>query len=170
MSIYDNDWGDVPARTISRAEQQETGLVKRASNFVAPVPAKPIVHVPGAHEVRMEMQPSTQSVVHVQTSATDRAKGFHLAFMPIAAGFGLCVVLISLFFDNSFFSLVTFALFWITFVLTWLAGWVWTNVISPEFAGLYHVKRQWDNIDNEQYERWEHYKWLSGRANNDKRN
>jgi hypothetical protein len=50
MSIYDNDWGDVqPARTISRVEQQETGLVRRASNFVAPAPqAYPM---PSRHEV-----------------------------------------------------------------------------------------------------------------------
>lgn len=51
MSIYDDDWGDVqPVRTINYAEQQETGIVKRTGNFVAPVPAQ-VYPMPAKHEI-----------------------------------------------------------------------------------------------------------------------
>lgn len=51
MSIYADDWGDVqPPRTISRAEQQETGLARKASNYVAPMPAQ-AYPMPARHEV-----------------------------------------------------------------------------------------------------------------------
>lgn len=159
------------ARTITRQEQEETGLIRRstASNFVAPMPAQPPVHIPTNHEINLTVPSTVQEVVHVQTSASDRAKGFHQAFMPIAFAFGVAAILISLSFENGLFTLATFTFFWITFLLTWTVGWVWTNIISPEFAGLYYVRRQWNHADNEQYERWEHYKWMAGRPNNDRR-
>lgn len=51
MSIYDDDWGEVTTpRRISRAEQQETGLVRYPSNFVAPQPVQ-AYPMPVRHEV-----------------------------------------------------------------------------------------------------------------------
>lgn len=152
------------ARRISLQEQEELGLAPvRQSNFVAPDTRRLDVQLPPHHQVVMDMEHPTQSVIHHTTSAMDRAKGFHSAFMPIAVAFGVAAVLLSLAFENEFFSLATLLIFWLTFLITWTVGWVWTNVISPEFAVIYSVNRQWNHIDREQKERWDHYKWLSGR-------
>lgn len=166
MSIYDEDWGDVPPRTITRQEQQETGLV-RASNrntFVPAAPHRADLPANTNHGISLDVTPTAQQVVQVNTSGVDRAKGFQIAIVPLAAALGLLIVFVSLAFENEFFSLASLVLFWCTFVLTWLIGWIATLLLSAEGVAFFEAHRKWNVVEREQAERWNHYRWQHGRT------
>jgi hypothetical protein len=105
--------------------------------------------------------PATQHV-EVRTSAVDRAKGYQIVLMPLALALGVLAVLVSVLLDNEFFSFVSLVIFWLTFVLVWLAGWIVTALATPEFVSWYSARRQWDIIAREQQERWAHYRGQAG--------
>lgn len=152
---------------VTRQEQRDMELLPaaRSGNFVAPEP----VRYPGrldiapAHEVRMDVQhPATQEVI-VHTSATDRARGFQMIITPISLVVALLAVLVSLAFENEFLSFASLLIFWLTFAVIYVFGWALTATATPEFVSWYSARRQWDVIEREQSERWEHYRWQTGR-------
>jgi hypothetical protein len=137
---------------------------KQRNAFVPADPRPAQITVLPPHETSMAVQhPATQQVV-VQTSATDRAKGYQLVITPLAAALALLAVLASLLFKNEFFSFASLLIFWVVFCGVWLAGWIVTALATPEAVSFYSAKRQWDVIEREQVERWSHYRWQAGRT------
>jgi hypothetical protein len=111
--------------------------------------------------------PARQEVI-VSTSAVDRARGYQIVITPLAIALGVVAVIVSLALENDLFSFASFVFFWLTFVIAWLAGWIVTALATPEFVSWYGAKRQWDIIEREQTERWEHYKWQTGRVTDER--
>lgn len=151
---------------ITREEQRRLGyLPERQGAFVPPAP---VVHparleIMPAHDTRMDVtHPATQHV-EMRTSATDRAKGFQLIITPISLVVALLAVLVSLVFENEFLSFASLLIFWLTFAVIYVVGWVITALATPEFVSWYGARRQWNVIEREQAERWEHYRWQAGR-------
>lgn len=163
---YDDDDIDMP-RHVSLEEQEQTGLARRTTRntFVPATPHRADLPAHTGHSVMLDIQPSAQQIVEVRTSGVDRARGFQLAFIPLAAALGLLIVFVSLAFENEFFSLMSLVLFWCTFVLTWLIGWIATLLLSAEGVSFFEAHRKWNVVDREQRERWEHYRWQQGRDN-----
>jgi hypothetical protein len=151
----------------SREDQERQGLLRppQRANFVLPtIDVKP-THIQQfqPHQVGLDItHPATQEVI-VTTSATDRARGFQMIITPISFVLGLLAVLVSLLFDNDFLSFASIMIFWGTFAVIYVIGWVLTAVATPEFVSWYSAKRQWNVIEREQVERWNHYKWQAGR-------
>lgn len=156
---------------LTREEQRRLGyLPERRGTFVPPAP---VVHparmeIMPAHETRMDVtHPATQHV-EMRTSATDRAKGFQLIITPISLVVALLAVLVSLVFENEFLSFASLLIFWLTFAAIYVVGWALTAMATPEFVSWYSARRQWDVIEREQAERWEHYRWQAGRHQEDR--
>jgi uncharacterized membrane protein (DUF485 family) len=154
-------------KLITRHEQEQLGLIRpSASQPPAFVPADKITRIEPlpAHSVAMDItHPASQQVI-VQTSARDRAAGFQMIITPIALVVAFLAVVVSIAFENQWFSFASLLIFWLTFVAVYVAGWVLTAIATPEFVSWYGAKRQWDVIEKEQLERWQHYRWQTGRV------
>lgn len=107
MSIYDEDWGEVEApRKVSRAEQQETGLARRASNFVAPAPAQ-AYPMPVRHEIvdpyaAHAPQPVQYLVTHNYTSE-GRARSVLLRTSAVTVALAILTAAAMAMLENWFF-------------------------------------------------------------------
>jgi hypothetical protein len=158
-------WVDETPASVSKADQERQGLVrKQRENFVPPSTTRPTqIQQFQPHSTSLDIvHPATQEVI-VTTSATDRARGFQMIITPISIVVAVLAVLVSFVFDNELFSLATLLIFWLTFAVIYVIGWVLTAVATPEFVSWYSAKRQWNVIEREQVERWNHYKWQAGR-------
>lgn len=149
---------------VSREEQEKQNLLPvRRGNLVLPDRGPVQIQQMQPHSVDLAVtHPATQEVI-VTTSATDRARGFQMIITPISLVVGVLAVLVYLAFDNELFTLWAFLLFWVIFAFVYVIGWVLTAVATPEFVSWYSARRQWNLIDREQQERWDHYKWQAGR-------
>jgi hypothetical protein len=146
------------------AEQEGQGVTGRRerNTFVPPARQVEIRPLPN-QEITLAVQHPARQEVRVETSAVDRAKGYNLVIIPLAAGLGVLAVIVAVALGNSFLTFASLLIFWVTFVLVWLLGWIVTALATPEAVSFYGAKRQWDVIEREQHERWEHYKWQTGR-------
>lgn len=144
------------ARMVSRAEQAD--LIRHNNTYVPAAPHRTDPPPNTNYGVSLDIQPSAHQIVEVRTSGVDRAKGFQIAIVPLAAALGLLIVFVSLAFENEFFSLMSLVLFWLTFCLCWLVGWVVTLLLSAEGVAFFEAHRKWNLIEREQEERWNHYR------------
>lgn len=152
---------------ISIDEQRQQGLRRSSpqhlANFVPASPRPVKVEVMPAHETHMIVEHPAKQEVIVTTNATDRAKGFQLMITPISLVVAVLAVLVSLLFENQFLSFASLLVFWLTFCVVYVSGWVLTALATPEFVSWYSARRQWDIIEREQQERWSYYRWQTGR-------
>ncbi len=150
---------------VSYQEQIERGLVTRPKrdNFVRSEQAAPIVRrmAPGElNSVQHTLDVPSAATMHVEmrTSAVDRSKGFLLATVPLFAAFAVGAVLIAyLAFNVPVLSVTALTVFWITFVVAWLASYVYTLAVSTEGVALFEARSKWDVVKREQAERWKYY-------------
>lgn len=154
MSIYDADWGDVqPARTISRAEQMETGIVRRPSNFVAPVPAQ-AYPMPARHEIvdpyaAHAPQPVQYLVTHNYTSE-GRARSVLLRTSAVTVALAILTAAAMAMLDGWFFfgwlllaSVEWVICFFVVSILDWKetpAALTWKQ--SDDYMGLMRTEQE----------------------------
>lgn len=147
---------------VSRQEQEEIGALRPASRSYVPATPERRVSVPPAqHSVAHVIDAPLSATQHIEvrTSATDRAKGFLIATVPLYAAFALGVVLVAyLLWDTPILSWSALLIFWLSFVAAWLMGYVWTITISAEGVAFYEAKQKWNIIKREQTERWDYYR------------
>jgi len=105
--------------------------------------------------------PANQEII-LHTSALDRAKGFQWMITPISFVVAVLALIVSLTITNELFSLISLLVFWMTFAGVYVVGWALTAIMSAEFVSLFSAWRQWNVIDREQVERWQHYRGQSG--------
>lgn len=150
---------------LSIEEQKRLGyLPERRQTFVPPAADRPAkLSVLPPHEIQMHVEHPAKQEVIVTTNAVDRAKGFQMIITPISFVVALLAVVVSLAFENQFLSFASLLIFWLVFAAIYVIGWALTVVGTPEFVSWYSAKRQWDVIVKEQRERWEHYRWETGR-------
>jgi hypothetical protein len=107
----------------------------------------------------LDVTPTATHHVEMKTSAVDRSKGFLLATVPLFAGFALGLVLVSVFFLSvPFWSLTALVIFWLSFVGSWLASYLYTIAVSAEGIAMFEARSKWKVIEREQTERWNYYK------------
>ena len=132
------------------------------SNYVAG-PRSTQIQQLRPHETHMDViHPATQHV-ELRTSAVDRAQGFQIMITPVSVVLAVLAVLVSLAFDNELLSFASILIFWGTFAVLYALVWLLTALMTPEAISFFSANRQWNVIDREQKETWDHYKWQAGR-------
>ena len=157
-TLYDYD----APRTISRSEQEQAGLVRR--NYtpaeITSVAKRGPVQVIPVQDTRHSIDVAPQATQHIElrTSAVDRAKGFLLASVPLYAAFATAVVAVVIIgWSVPVFSLAAFVIFWVSFVMAWGVGYLYTLHVSAEGVSMYEARRKWNVIEREQNRRWDYY-------------
>ena len=137
-----------PAEAARRSER----------NFVAPLPER---RLPVKIEVlppEQQLAPAASLSSEVSGSYQDRAKGFQIATVPIAAAFGGGSALVALLgFGVPLLSLPMLAVFWIAFLAWWLAGWLIHHLFSADGVALLHTLKGWQYLEREQRARLRRY-------------
>ena len=141
-------------------EYDRTPTVNKRQTFVKPGPIeKPVKYeiLPASYELPM-VTPASTVESRITGSHTDRAKGFQIVTVPISIAFGVGVGVVALVgFSVPVFSLTMLAVFWISFLLWWLAGWGLHLLFSPDGIALTHTMRGWAYLEREQRARLKRY-------------
>lgn len=124
------------------------------STFVAPYPATRATY--GRYTVTpaepLPMLPTTaQSSTEVSGSFVDRAKGFQIASVPLAAAVGLGSLIVGIVgWGVPFFSVAALAWLWTGFLLTWFGAWVVHNLFSGDGIALLQAMLGYRYLRHEQ--------------------
>lgn len=126
------------------------------ANFVAPDPEPqlPVRRVQG--EIlppmqRIEAPLPVQHEIRMTTSHTDRAKGFTMVSLPLAAGVGVGGLLLAVGLGAvPVFSMGALLVLFMSFLATWLAAWLWHTSASPDGIALWQVILMYKLLAREQ--------------------
>lgn len=159
-----------PSKTVYRpadwaAWADEDGAPRQLparSNLVLPAPAPQRVEVlPPETNWNVNLSPTNRPPVELVTTYTDRAKGFQVATVPLAIGIGFLAVLLALVGLGRPFGLGLLLWFGVGFMVTWLIGFVFHQVVSPDGAlfmsvfGAYRLLREEQRFRHRRMEREE---------------
>lgn len=150
---------------VSFEEQKRQGLIRQplvptAKNYVPTVQKPVITRLPDQNtNITYDVTPSSQQMVKFETSAVDRAKGFHIMITPMAWLAGGVVLAFAIFFKNvEIWSLLALLIYSLSTLVCWLLAWGITLLVSPEVVSFYESKRKWDTVEREQTERHKYYR------------
>ena len=123
---------------------------QRPANFVTPGDApRPIVR--RAEPGPIEIGAPVQTVQRLATSHVDRAKGFSIVSLPLAAGVGLGGLLLAIgVFSVPVFSMAALLILFLGFLGTWLTAWLWYQSASPDGVALWTVLLHYRLLSREQ--------------------
>lgn len=103
------------------------------------------------------VKPSATTQTMLRTSYVDKAKGFQVATVPLAVAVGIGAALLAyLLRDTPLLSAPTFVIFWLGFLVVWVAGWVVHNLFSSDGVALTHTLLGWWFVFRQQRERIKH--------------
>lgn len=92
-----------------------------------------------------------QTVQKLATSHVDRAKGFSIVSIPLAAGVGFGGLLLAVgVFSVPIFSMAALLTLFLAFLGTWLAAFLWYQSASPDGIGLWTVLLHYRLLSREQ--------------------
>lgn len=142
-------WGRAPDRTPSfeKTTQRDT--------FVSPLrelPA-PVRRIEILPPEPVELQAPGTQTTHITLTTThwDRARGFSLATVPLAAAVGIGALLISIFFFGlELWSLAAVTVLFLGFLATWLVAWVVYQFTSPDGVNLFSAWGHYSLLRHEQ--------------------
>lgn len=142
----DELWEDIEARRRT---------AQRPQNFVTPYgpgdTPRPIVRRVDPLPMQVDAPLPVQTVQRLATSHVDRAKGFSIVSLPMAAGVGLGGLLLAVgFFQVPLFSMAALLTLFLAFLATWLAAFLWYQSASPDGVGLWTVLLHYRLLSREQ--------------------
>lgn len=148
--MSDIDWDEIEERRAATLARRQGG------NFVTPYgpgeSPRPIVRriePPAPMEIDAPMP--VQTVQRLATSHVDRAKGFSIVSLPMAAGVGLGGLLLAVgLFQVPLFSMAALLTLFLAFLATWLAAFLWYQSASPDGVGLWTVLLHYRLLSREQ--------------------
>lgn len=145
----DELWEDIEAR------RQATLARRQGGNFVTPYgpgeTPKPIIRRMEAAPMQIDAPLPVQTVQRLATSHVDRAKGFSIVSLPMAAGVGLGGLLLAVgLFQVPLFSMAALLTLFLAFLATWLAAFLWYQSASPDGIGLWTVLLHYRLLSREQ--------------------
>lgn len=92
-----------------------------------------------------------QTVQRLATSHVDRAKGFTIVSIPLAAGVGFGGLLLAVgVFSVPIFSMAALLTLFLAFLGTWLAAFLWHQSASPDGVTLWQVLLHYRLLSREQ--------------------
>ena len=153
-------------------QQIEMGVLRHANPKYVParvetqaITHRPAVEVMPQNDFNMAVTPTSTTHVDMRTSAQDRAWGFLIASTPRTFVFSLAIVLISML-ATDIGVIAGIVMLVSIFSVVELASYAFTLAISAEGTANYEARQKWAVIREEQRERWNHYKRISGGDNN----
>lgn len=154
------NWKDdderAPATSLGRRQVQQN-FVTPGTSLAPIVPQRVEVLPPAQHELQ-QVQP-VQVVQRMDTSAVDRARGFTLASVPLAAALGFVAFLAAVgLFGVPWLSLAAVLVLFGTFAGVWLVAWIWHMSASPDGVALWMVLLHYRLLRHEQRARLERMK------------
>ena len=157
---------------VSVQEQIERGILQPSNSKYVParvetqaIAHRPTVEVMPQNDFNMAVVPTATAYVEMKTSAKDRAQGFIIASMPRTFAFSLAVTLAAITLGGVTLG-AAFVILFSVFSVVEIASYVFTLAISAEGVASYEARQKWAVIREEQRERWNHYKRISGGDNN----
>ena len=132
-------------------------MKERPNNFVAPwADPRPRVEIV---EAARELPAMPQTVLLPRAGYEDRARGFGIATLPLAASVGIVVALVAVVgWRVPVASLITLLLALGGFAGTWLIAYLAHVFVSPDGATFLHVILAWRYLRREQRERHNRYR------------
>jgi hypothetical protein len=116
---------------------------KPEKNFVAPLPPPVSSTFAGwqpAQPHELQAQHSVAQVVSMETSHVDRAKGFAIVTLGMSVVVGVfSVVAAIVLFNRPFIAATVLGWFFTSFMLTWLAAYIWYQATSPDGVTLFQL-------------------------------
>lgn len=152
------DWSDYEHdRQPAVAPRRQPG-----PQFVQASPA-PITRrveiLPPAQPHELQHAQPVQTVQRLDTSHVDRARGFTIASVPLAAALGLVAFLVAVaLFGVPWLSGAALVVLFGVFGLVWLTAWLWYNAASPDGVALAQVMLGYRLLRHEQRARLERMK------------
>jgi len=147
----DELWEDIEERrqaTLARRAGHGPNYVSAADLGITP---KPIVRRVEAAPMLVDAPTPVQTVQRLTTSHVDRAKGFSIVSIPLAAGVGLGGLLLAVgVFAVPVFSMAALLTLFLAFLATWLAAWLWYQSASPDGVTLWTVLLHYRLLSREQ--------------------
>ena len=130
-------------------------IKQRRGNFITPYAPgeqpRPIVRRYDPLPLELDAPMPVQTVQRLATSHVDRAKGFSIVSLPLAAGVGLGGLLLAVgLFEVPLFSMAAVLTLFLAFLVTWLAAWLWYQSASPDGIGLWTVLLHYRLLSREQ--------------------
>lgn len=148
-------------KKVTHEEQKAMGLIRETpKNLMLPTVS---AQVPARRDtndsIMLNVTPSAQQIARLETSYVDKAKGFHIAFTPIALFAGGVVLTMAIFYKNiELWSLVALMIYAGSVLVVWLLAWLFTLLLGPEMVSFYEAWRKWNVVDREQTERHRYYR------------
>lgn len=107
-----------------------------------------------------DLYPQTaRSEIQIRTSYRDRAEGFNIAIRYLALLMGVLSVIVAVMgIGVPFFDIAVVAWFGTAFCITWLIGWIFNQLVSPDGATLLSALLGYRLIRHEQKERHKYYR------------
>lgn len=145
-------WEEIKQRRSIAAEHADA---RRPQNFVAPYAPgetpKPIIRRYEPLPLELDAPMPVQTVQRLATSHVDRAKGFSIVSIPLAAGVGLGGLLIAVGMGAvPLFSMGALLVLFLAFLATWLAAFLWYQSASPDGVTLWTVMLHYRLLSREQ--------------------
>ena len=128
---------------------------RRGGNFVTAYgpgeTPRPIVRRYESLPMEIDAPMPVQTVQRLATSHVDRAKGFSIVSIPMAAGVGLGGLLLAVgLFQVPLFSMAALLTLFLAFLATWLAAFLWYQSASPDGVTLWTVLLHYRLLSREQ--------------------
>jgi hypothetical protein len=151
-------------------EALQLPAVRNAKNFVAPLPVSQPATWQPAQPHELQAQHSVAQVVSVATSHWDRAKGFSIKTLSLAAVIGALSVIVAIAgFNVPLLSLPILLWFGTGFGAVWLVAYIWSEATSPDGAMLFQIFGSYRLTRNEQKFRQEYIRHINGMPQPDER-
>lgn len=132
---------------------------RHGPRFVPALPEdrRPVIEVLPPEDVP-QLLPTATASVELRTTYEDRARGFQVATLPVAAAFGVGALVVAIVgFSVPVVSVAALSVFWLGFLAWWLIGWIVHHVASPDGAALLGALLQYRYLRHEQKERLRRY-------------
>lgn len=153
---------------VSVEEQRKMGLIRENYTPAQPIvladrrpPAQVEILPPQQTAVDLAVTPTATTHVDMRTSAQDRAWGFLIASTPRTFVFSLAITLISML-ATDIGVIAGIVMLVSIFSVVELASYAFTLAISAEGTANYEARQKWAMLREEQRQRWNHYKRLTG--------
>ena len=148
-------WEEIKQRRSIGAEHADARRAGHGPNYVSAadlgITPKPIVRRYDPLPLELDAPMPVQTVQRLATSHVDRAKGFSIVSLPLAAGVGLGGLLLAVgLFEVPLFSMAAVLTLFLAFLVTWLAAWLWYQSASPDGIGLWTVLLHYRLLSREQ--------------------
>ncbi len=145
----DEMWADIEER------RQVTLARRQGGNFVTPYgpgeQPKPIVRRVDPLPMQIDAPLPVVTVQKLATSHVDRAKGFSIVSIPMAAGVGIGGLLIAVGMGAvPLFSMGALLVLFLSFLGVWLVAYLWHQSASPDGVVLWQVLLHYRLLSREQ--------------------